>query len=227
MNRTTPVLIMVILLFIITPNFLSPPEKARNNSIEMPNNFNHSQNSTTRSGELDNPSITTTNLPEGHVGVQYSLELEAKGGAGFYSWRIVSGKLPPGLHLSEKGIISGEPETGGRFTSGVRLSDLNESIDTKIFSVNIKAEPSTTMLIAAIAVILFAIIFLVVMAIKEERERKKKEPHILETVVEEWGKSAHFLIDKEYVGKKVKVVILKEEKDSWFKRIFPWRNRHD
>lgn len=53
--------------------------------------------------------ITTTQLPAFSVGVPYSYQLQATGGSGSYLWKIASGTLPPGLTLSNTGVISGTP----------------------------------------------------------------------------------------------------------------------
>jgi hypothetical protein len=63
------------------------------------------------------PSISTTSLPNGTVGMAYSQMLAATGGTAPYAWSIVSGKLPGGLSLSSGGVISGTPTKVGGPTS--------------------------------------------------------------------------------------------------------------
>lgn len=54
--------------------------------------------------------ITTTSLPNGHVGAAYSATLAATGGKTPYSWSLTSGTLPAGLALSAStGAITGTP----------------------------------------------------------------------------------------------------------------------
>lgn len=53
--------------------------------------------------------ITTTQLAGYSTGVPYSFQLTAVGGSGNYLWKIISGSLPPGLTLSNTGLISGTP----------------------------------------------------------------------------------------------------------------------
>lgn len=60
---------------------------------------------------LERLEITTTVLRPAILGEPYNGGLNATGGAGGYVWTVESGSLPAGLHLSEKGIISGVPET--------------------------------------------------------------------------------------------------------------------
>ncbi|RKY14015.1 MAG: hypothetical protein DRP63_08950, partial [Planctomycetota bacterium] len=53
--------------------------------------------------------ITTTSLPDGYDGeTGYSATLTATGGTGSYSWRVVSGSLPPFLSFDPSGLISGD-----------------------------------------------------------------------------------------------------------------------
>lgn len=53
--------------------------------------------------------IASTQLPAFTVGVPYSYQLLAAGGSGNYLWKIVAGTLPPGLTMSNTGLISGTP----------------------------------------------------------------------------------------------------------------------
>jgi len=60
----------------------------------------------------------------GVAGRAYRLQLEAKGGTAPYRWRVVTGKLPPGLELnSNSGLISGSPASAGEFRFSIQLSD--------------------------------------------------------------------------------------------------------
>ncbi|MBI5399600.1 hypothetical protein HZB07_03175, partial [Candidatus Saganbacteria bacterium] len=57
------------------------------------------------------PTITTSSLPSGTVGIAYSQALAATGGTTPYTWSISAGTLPAGLTLSSAGVISGSPTT--------------------------------------------------------------------------------------------------------------------
>jgi virginiamycin B lyase len=71
------------------------------------------------------PSISSTPLPGGTIGVGYSAALTATGGTPPYrTWTITTGALPPGLALnSSTGAITGTPTTTGTFSIGVTVLD--------------------------------------------------------------------------------------------------------
>ncbi len=48
-------------------------------------------------------------LPDALDGSYYEAELQVSQGDGFYHWEIDNGSLPPGMTLSESGVISGTP----------------------------------------------------------------------------------------------------------------------
>ncbi|MDR3717174.1 MAG: Ig domain-containing protein [Bryobacteraceae bacterium] len=71
-------------------------------------------------------SITTNSLPAGLIGEAYSQTLGTTGGptGGTLSWYIQEGTtLPPGLSLSQDGVISGTPTVTGAFTFMVGVVD--------------------------------------------------------------------------------------------------------
>jgi len=73
------------------------------------------------------PTITTTNLPSGTVGVPYSTQLKAVGGTPPLNWSTAPGSqpLPVALTLSTNGLISGVPSVNGIFSFIVRVTDAN------------------------------------------------------------------------------------------------------
>ena len=91
----------------------------------------YSANSGTWSGWFDlgkaiGPlTITTASpLPSGTKGAKYSATLTASGGTAPYSWKRISGKLPPGLKLNtHTGIISGKPRKRGAYSFTVSVTD--------------------------------------------------------------------------------------------------------
>lgn len=88
--------------------------------------------------------ITTTNLPNGTVGVAYSETLQATGGTTPYSWSIASGSLPAGLSLNAStGVIFGTLSTAGtsNFTVQVTDSASPAQTDTQALSITVDLAP--------------------------------------------------------------------------------------
>ena len=73
-------------------------------------------------GSLTQLAVTTTSLPPGTTGQQYSAQLAATGGEPPYIWSITSGALPAGLTMTSAGLISGIP-TGTSSSFGVKVTD--------------------------------------------------------------------------------------------------------
>ncbi|HEU5021723.1 MAG TPA: FG-GAP-like repeat-containing protein, partial [Bryobacteraceae bacterium] len=73
---------------------------------------------------LDPITITTSILPNGMAGTNYSAALAARGGTrGPYSWSLQDGSLPQGIGLGSNGLLSGNPSAAGTFTFTARASD--------------------------------------------------------------------------------------------------------
>jgi hypothetical protein len=69
-------------------------------------------------------SISTTTLPNGTVGTQYSAPITAIGGVYPYTWSIISGTLPSGLSLnSTTGAIGGMPVLAGNSSFTIQVTD--------------------------------------------------------------------------------------------------------
>jgi hypothetical protein len=84
------------------------------------------------------PSITTSSLPNGAVGIPYSQILAATGGSIPYAWTIASGTLPTGLSLSSNGVISGTPTIISDPTSiTFQVTDTANIIASKNLSITI------------------------------------------------------------------------------------------
>ncbi|GHS92649.1 hypothetical protein AGMMS50276_01020 [Synergistales bacterium] len=88
------------------------------------------------------PTITTTDLVSGMVGVAYSQTLVATGDAPI-TWSLEGGSLPSGLTLSSAGVISGNPTAAGAFAFTVKASNGVNPDAAKNFSITIAAAPST------------------------------------------------------------------------------------
>lgn len=70
--------------------------------------------------------ITTTELPDGTVGANYSQLVETAGGTSPLEWTVDAGSLPGGLNLnSSTGRISGSPTTEGSFTFTIEVAEAN------------------------------------------------------------------------------------------------------
>jgi hypothetical protein len=74
-------------------------------------------------GALSQLAVSTTTLPGGTTGQQYSAQLAATGGEPPYSWTITSGTLPAGLTMTSAGLISGIPTATGTFPISVEVTD--------------------------------------------------------------------------------------------------------
>ena len=69
------------------------------------------------------PAITTKTLIDATPNANYSVTLEATGGAGTLTWSLASGTLPTGLSLSSSGAITGDPTASGASTFTVQVAD--------------------------------------------------------------------------------------------------------
>ena len=86
------------------------------------------------------PTITTTTLLSGAVGIAYSDQVQATGGIGNLTWSISVGFLPPGLNIDQAtGVISGTPttEAAGQSNFTVRVTDSIPQSDTRNLSITI------------------------------------------------------------------------------------------
>lgn len=65
-------------------------------------------------------------LPNGTVGTDYSFTFQATGGMPRYRWNISSEMRPPGIALSADGVLSGRPTTSGTFKFTMKVEDHHE-----------------------------------------------------------------------------------------------------
>ncbi|HEV2329427.1 MAG TPA: carboxypeptidase-like regulatory domain-containing protein [Verrucomicrobiae bacterium] len=68
-------------------------------------------------------SITSTSLPNGTNGFNYSEQLQATNGFTPYNWSVTSGSLPASFGLSSGGVISGHAASGGIFNFTAQVTD--------------------------------------------------------------------------------------------------------
>ena len=82
--------------------------------------------------------ITTTSpLPNGTVGVPYSIPLRAQGGEIPYTWTIASGTVPPGLLAGGAGSLTGTPTQAGDYTFTLTVSDLSGQTASATFTLTV------------------------------------------------------------------------------------------
>lgn len=84
------------------------------------------------------PVITTSSLAAGKVNSFYSQSLDATGDTPII-WSLEDGSLPPGLTLSEEGVISGTPARDGSFSFTVKAEN-SASIAKKVLLIKIESE---------------------------------------------------------------------------------------
>jgi len=82
------------------------------------------------------PTITTTTLPGGTVGLAYTQPVQASGGTGALTWSIDVGTLPQDLSLNPTtGVIAGTPTVAGTSSFTVRVTDTAGQTDTQALSI--------------------------------------------------------------------------------------------
>ncbi len=84
------------------------------------------------------PTITTTTLPNGTVGVAYLESLQHTGGTAPLTWGLAGGTvLPDGLSLGTDGSISGTPTTTEISNFTVEITDTFLQSDTQVLSITV------------------------------------------------------------------------------------------
>ena len=90
------------------------------------------------------PSITSTGLPGGEVGVSYDTTPSATGGTGPYTWSV-TGTLPAGLSLDPTtGEVTGSPTSAGTSTFTLVATDALGATATQPESVDVAAVPTVS-----------------------------------------------------------------------------------
>lgn len=86
------------------------------------------------------PVIDTTSLPTATAGSPYVSQLQASGGTGPYTWHLVSGQLPDGLHLDPaSGQITGEANRTVSETFTVAVLDHLRATATATLTISVVA----------------------------------------------------------------------------------------
>ncbi len=84
--------------------------------------------------------ISQITLAEGVPGVAYKQLLIVTGGKSPYTWSVSAGSLPPGLSLTNDGVISGTPTTTGTFNFTTQVTDSQTptaAVTTQAFAITI------------------------------------------------------------------------------------------
>lgn len=88
------------------------------------------------------PVITVSSLPDGTLGVDYSVALSAEGGVPPYSWSVgPSGGLPGGLVVNSAGILSGRPGTAGTSMLELQVTDAVGVTGSAVLPITIEPLP--------------------------------------------------------------------------------------
>ena len=102
------------------------------------------------------PTITTTTLPGGAVGTNYSGAVVAVNGAAPYNWSVASGSLPPGITFAQSSLSSitfeGAPRCPGSATTclpqtynfTMQLNDVAGAITKQAFSIVVTGTSSSS-----------------------------------------------------------------------------------
>ncbi|MDH5640712.1 MAG: Ig domain-containing protein [Nitrospira sp.] len=96
---------------------------------------------------VSTPTITTTTLPDGQVGIAYNQDVVASGGVSPYTWAVISGSLPPGLSLAGSttatASIVGTPTSVGTFNFTIEITDAGSGTDTQALTITVVPPPLT------------------------------------------------------------------------------------
>ena len=83
--------------------------------------------------------VTTADLPDAQVGVEYTAALAATGGTEPYTWEVTTGTLPDGLTLAADGTLSGTPTTEDIVEVTVKVTDKGQLLASKQLTINVNA----------------------------------------------------------------------------------------
>jgi hypothetical protein len=88
-------------------------------------------------------SVSTSSLPKGQVGANYSAPLAATGGTAPYHWALASGALPAGLTLAASGTITGTPSAAANAASiGLKVTDSGSPAQSSARTLSLTIAPS-------------------------------------------------------------------------------------
>ena len=82
------------------------------------------------------PVISSANLPDGYIGINYNQTPLISGGKYPYGWSITSGTLPSGLAINANtGAITGTPTTAGSSNFTIQIMDANGATASKALAI--------------------------------------------------------------------------------------------
>jgi large repetitive protein len=84
--------------------------------------------------------ISTATVPNGTVGVQYTVQLSGGGGTPPYRWSVTG--LPVGLTATTNGAISGSPTAVGTSNATARVTDSQGATTSKSYSITVVTPPA-------------------------------------------------------------------------------------
>jgi hypothetical protein len=86
-----------------------------------------------------NLELQTKLLPQASTARPYNAMIEVSGGKPPLQWKVVSGKLPPGITLEpNSGVLNGTPTSPGRYRFTVAVSDASGKKVVHDFTINIE-----------------------------------------------------------------------------------------
>ena len=88
--------------------------------------------------------ITEAAPPNAAKGVSYDYRLLAEGGSPPYTWSVVEGQVPPGLHLTADGHLIGNPNAAGTFDFIVQAADSGGKSTRREYSMRVVDPPQIT-----------------------------------------------------------------------------------
>ena len=87
--------------------------------------------------------IVTDSLPNGRVGIEYAFTIEVEGDDD--EFLVATGNLPPGIQLTNTGVLFGIPTMAGLYTFTIEVFDLSDGLiidrTSQGFSLLIEPEP--------------------------------------------------------------------------------------
>lgn len=81
----------------------------------------------------------TASLPPASIGRPYTATIQVTGGTPPLQWKVIQGKLPPGISLQPtSGILSGTPTAPGNYSFIVAISDATPQTKTASFTIRVE-----------------------------------------------------------------------------------------